>query len=174
MIQRFLSLLAIVSVYFRRLWTLATRWPFDPEARRFLIGLLVAFAPAVVIGFLGAVIPFIACTKIKSFFRYDDALDVFGVHGVGGTVGVVLTGVFATTAANPNLANNLGAYVGHSLWLQQLKALGLTLGLAVGGTLAIALALKFSLGLRPTVEAEQEGLDLSEHGEEGYIFEAKG
>ncbi len=134
----------------------------------------VSTTAAVVIGFLGAVIPFIACTKIKSFFRYDDALDVFGVHGVGGTVGVVLTGVFATTAANPNLANNLGAYVGHSLWLQQLKALGLTLGLAVGGTLAIALALKFSLGLRPTVEAEQEGLDLSEHGEEGYIFEAKG
>ena len=51
---------------------------------------------------------------------------------------------------------------------------GSHLGLAVGGTLAIALAVKFSLGLRPTVEAEQEGLDLSEHGEEGYIFEAKG
>jgi Amt family ammonium transporter len=129
---------------------------------------------AVLIGFLGGVIPFIACTKIKSLFRYDDALDVFGVHGVGGTIGVLLTGIFATNTVNPNLSNNLGAFVGHTLWTQQLKAMGLTAALALGGTFVIALTLKAVVGLRPTVEAEQEGLDLNDHGEEGYIYEAKG
>jgi Amt family ammonium transporter len=129
---------------------------------------------AVLIGFLGGVIPFIACTKIKSLFRYDDALDVFGVHGVGGTIGVLLTGIFATGAVNPNLSNNLGAFVGRTLWTQQLKAMGLTAALALGGTFVIALTLKAVVGLRPTVEAEQEGLDLNDHGEEGYIYEAKG
>jgi Amt family ammonium transporter len=128
---------------------------------------------AIWIGILGAAVPFLFCTRIKAALGYDDALDVFGVHGVGGTVGVILTGIFATHAANPNLASHVGSLVGHTLWLEQLKAVGATLLLTVVGTGLIAWLLKITVGLRPTVEAEQEGLDLAEHGEEGYIYEPK-
>jgi Amt family ammonium transporter len=128
---------------------------------------------AIWIGILGAVVPFLFCTRLKSIFGYDDALDVFGVHGVGGTIGILLTGVLATPAVNPNLSAHLSAYVGHSLWLEQLKGIALTVAMAVVGTGLIALLLQVTVGLRPTVEAEQEGLDLSDHGEEGYIYEPK-
>lgn len=128
---------------------------------------------AVIAGVLGGAIPFLACTKIKSRFGYDDALDVFGVHGVGGTVGLVITGVCATTSANPNLSANLAGLVGHSLWIEQLKGILLTGLLAVGGTAVIAWLVSRVASLRPSIEAEHEGLDLSEHGEEGYIFEPK-
>ncbi len=128
---------------------------------------------AILVGVLGAAIPFLFCTKIKAVLGYDDALDVFGVHGVGGTIGVILAGVFATPSANPNLLVNLGRFVGHGLWFEQLKGVGVTLVLAVAGTALIAGLLKITHGLRPSVEAEQEGLDLSEHGEEGYIYEPK-
>ena len=117
--------------------------------------------------------PFFACTKLKPFLGYDDALDTFGVHAVGGTLGAFLTGVFATGAANANLNTNLKDLLGKSLWQEQLKAIGLTVALSVVATVVIALVLKATMGLRPTVETEQEGLDLSEHGEEGYIFEPK-
>ncbi len=128
---------------------------------------------AMVAGVLGGLIPFVACTKIKALLGYDDALDVFGVHGVGGLVGLVITGVFASATANPNLTTNLAALVGKSLWVEQLKGIGITLALAVGGTAIMALAVKGVMGLRPTIEAEIEGLDISEHGEEGYIYDAK-
>ena len=128
---------------------------------------------AIWIGFLGAAIPFLFCTRIKAALGYDDALDVFGVHGVGGTIGILMTGIFATHAVNPNLASRLNDYVGHKLWLEQVKGIGLTLVLTFGGTFLIAWLLKITLGVRPTVEAEQEGLDLSDHGEEGYIYEPK-
>jgi ammonium transporter, Amt family len=128
---------------------------------------------AVWVGVLGGAVPFLACTKIKSVFGYDDSLDVFGVHGVGGTLGVLLTGLLASPAVNPNLANNLNGWLGRPLCIEQLKAAGITAALAVTGTAAVALLVKFAIGLRPTVEAEQEGLDLSEHGEEGYIYEPK-
>lgn len=128
---------------------------------------------AMVAGVLGGLIPFVACTKIKAALKYDDALDVFGVHGVGGLVGLVITGVFASTAANPNLSTNLAALVGKSLWLEQLKGIGITLLITIGGTALVAYVVKAVIGLRPTIEAEVEGLDLSEHGEEGYIYDAK-
>ena len=128
---------------------------------------------SVLIGVLGGAVPFLACTKLKGFFRYDDALDVFGVHGVGGTVGVLLTGIFAAPAVNPNLAANLSGLVGHTLWREQLQAMGVAALLSVGGTAVIGWFVQLTVGLRPTIEAEQEGLDLSDHGEEGYIFEAK-
>jgi len=86
---------------------------------------------------------------------------------------VVLTGLFATPAANPNLSARLSAFVGHTLWIEQIKAIGVAIVVAAGGTVVIACLLKFTIGLRPTIEAEQEGLDLSEHGEEGYIYEPK-
>jgi Amt family ammonium transporter len=127
---------------------------------------------AIWVGLAGGAVPFFACTKLKSWLRYDDALDVFGVHGVGGTVGMVLTGVFADAAVNGNLLNNLKDSVGHTLWLAQLKAMGVTLVLAVGGTWFIAWAIRATLGLRPTIEAEQEGLDQTDHGEHGYIHDA--
>jgi Amt family ammonium transporter len=127
---------------------------------------------AIWVGLAGGAVPFFACTKLKSWLRYDDALDVFGVHGVGGTVGMVLTGVFADAAVNGNLLNNLKDSVGQTLWLAQLKAMGVTLVLAVGGTWFIAWAIRATLGLRPTIEAEQEGLDQTDHGEHGYIHDA--
>ena len=122
---------------------------------------------------IAGAIPFFACTKLKPMFGYDDALDTFGVHAVGGTIGALLTGIFATSAANGNLNTNLKDIVGKTLWLEQLKAIGLTLVLAVVATVIIAFLVKALIGLRPTTEGEQEGLDLTDHGEEGYIYEAK-
>src|SRR4029079_8911791 len=89
---------------------------------------------AVLIGIAAGIIPWFFCYKVKSWFGYDDALDTFGVHAVGGTLGAFLTGILATSKANPNLDTNLKDIVGHTLWLEQLKAIGLTLCLAVVGT----------------------------------------
>jgi len=127
---------------------------------------------AVWVGLAGGALPFFACTKLKSWLGYDDALDVFGVHGVGGTVGIVLTGVFADATINTNLTTNLGASLGRTLCLEQLKAMGITVAFAGGATLLIALGLRATIGLRPTIEAEQEGLDITDHGEHGYIYDA--
>jgi ammonium transporter, Amt family len=123
---------------------------------------------AVIIGLLAGVVPFLACTKLKAIFKYDDALDTFGVHGVGGTLGALCTGFFASPEANPNLNANLAGIVGKTLWIEQLKAMGLTLALSVGATAVIAFALKAALGLRPSVEGEEQGLDDTDHGEAGY------
>lgn len=128
---------------------------------------------AIVTGVLGGAVPFYACTKIKGLLGYDDALDVFGVHGVGGTVGLVLTGIYATTAANPNLSTYLSALVGHTVWQEQLKGIGLTFSLAVVGTSIVAVTVRSLIGLRRPLESEHEGLDLSEHGEEGYIYDVQ-
>lgn len=127
---------------------------------------------AVALGLIGGAFPFVACTKIKTYFGYDDALDVFGVHGVAGTIGMLFTGFFASAKANPNLSVNLGTVVGHTLWSEQLKGMAVTAALALLGTLVIALAVKYTLGLRPTPEAEMEGLDQAEHGEHGYIYDS--
>lgn len=128
---------------------------------------------AMVAGVLGGTLSFFACTKVKGWLGYDDALDVFGVHGVGGTIGLVITGVFASTSANPNLATHLGGLVGRGLWVEQVKGIAVTLLLVTVGTAFIALLVRRVVGLRPTIEAETEGLDLSDHGEEGYIFDIK-
>src|SRR5688500_7804440 len=123
---------------------------------------------AVIIGVLAGVVPFIFCVKLKSIFGYDDALDTFVIHAVGGTLGAVLTGVLATPTVNGAIEPLMkGLLVG------QFKAIGITIVLSVVATAAIAAIVKGVAGLRPTVEAEQEGLDLSDHGEEGYIYEAK-
>jgi ammonium transporter, Amt family len=127
---------------------------------------------AVVIGIVAGLVPFFACWKLKAWFGYDDALDTFGVHAVGGTLGALLTGVLARNSANSNLATNLKDYVTDTslqpLVFEQLKAIGLTLALAIGGTLIIAMIVKAVLGLRVSPEVEVSGLDLAEHGEEGY------
>ncbi len=123
---------------------------------------------AVIMGVLGGIVPFIFCMKLKAVFGYDDALDTFGIHAVGGTLGAILTGVFATPAMNPAIESVMKGL----LW-EQTKAALLTVVISVVATAAIALFVKATIGLRPTVEAEQEGLDLADHGEEGYIYEAK-
>ena len=125
------------------------------------------------VGLLAGAVPFFAVTKMKPMFGYDDALDTFGVHAVGGTLGALITGFFATASVNGNLNTNLKDIVGKSLWIEQVKAIALTLALAVIGTIIIGFIVKAVVGLRPSVEAEQEGLDLSDHGEEGYIYESK-
>jgi Amt family ammonium transporter len=109
---------------------------------------------------------------VKKWFGYDDALDTFGVHAIGGTLGALLTGMLARNSVNANLANNLKDYVKDSVFQplvwEQLKAIGLTLVLAITGTAVIAYMVKLTIGLRPSEEVETLGLDLAEHEEEGY------
>ena len=120
-------------------------------------------------------------------FGYDDALDTFGVHAIGGTLGALLTGILADPAVNSNTQNNLAdsggkilasnaatqngladAITGHSAWMHQCFAIGITLLLAIVGTLIITFIVKAVIGLRPTPEEETAGLDLTDHQEEGY------
>ncbi|WP_404420196.1 ammonium transporter [Nibricoccus sp. IMCC34717] len=132
---------------------------------------------AVIIGILAAVVPYLAVTKLKNMFGYDDALDTFGVHAVGGTLGALVTGFLATSEVNSNLVSDAyaaksglkAAVEGGSLWLEQLKAIGLTLVLSVVATFIIAKIISAVIGLRPSPEVERQGLDINEHGEEGYV-----
>ena len=128
----------------------------------------VTASGAVIIGVLAGIVPYLACTKLKGMFGYDDALDTFGVHGVGGTLGALVTGFLATPDANANLNTNLSGIVGKTLWLEQLKAMGVTVSLAVVATTLLAFAIKATIGLRPDPENEEEGLDQVDHGEAGY------
>lgn len=123
---------------------------------------------AVIIGVLAGIVPFLACAYLKPLLKYDDALDTFGVHAVGGTLGALLTGFLATADVNSNLTTNLKDIVGKTLWLEQLKAMGITIVLSVVATAVIAYIIKAIIGLRPTEEGETIGLDLTDHGEEGY------
>jgi Amt family ammonium transporter len=133
---------------------------------------------AMIIGLAAGVVPFLAVTYLKAKLGYDDALDTFGVHAVGGTMGALLTGFLATDAVNSNLVseayalkNGLKAAIeGGTLWIVQLQAIALTLALAIIGTLIVTLIVKFTIGLRPTAEEEAAGLDISDHGEEGYLL----
>jgi Amt family ammonium transporter len=143
---------------------------------------------AVMIGAAAGLVPFCAVWKLKSLLGYDDALDTFGVHAIGGTMGALLTGFFATSTVNGNLSfiadaasanpatkNGLASLVaGHRLWVEQLKAMGVTLMLAIIGTIVIAFVVKVVVGLRPPMDVEHVGLDISEHGEEGYNSEGGG
>lgn len=133
---------------------------------------------AVIIGVLAGIVPFLAVTYLKPLLGYDDALDTFGVHAVGGTMGAFLTGILATPTVNANLVsdayaakNGLKAAIEHgTLWIAQLQAIGLTLVLAIVGTVIIGTIIKFAIGLRYTAEVESGGLDIADHGEEGYIY----
>jgi Amt family ammonium transporter len=127
---------------------------------------------AVLIGIAAGLVPLFAIVKLKAWLGYDDALDTFGVHAVGGTLGALLTGVLARNSANANLAANLKDKVTDAMFQplvwEQLKAIGLTLLLAVVATTIIAYVVKALIGLRASEEVETIGLDLAEHGEEGY------
>lgn len=137
---------------------------------------------ALIIGLLAGSVPYIFCTMVKRMFGYDDALDTFGVHAVGGTLGALVTGFLATDKANGNLAfiadaaaanpatkNGLAKLVADGgVWIEQLKAMGITIVMAIVGTLIIATLVKVVIGLRVSAEVEDQGLDLAEHGEAGY------
>ena len=131
---------------------------------------------AMIIGVLAAVIPYFAVVFLKGKLGYDDALDTFGIHGVGGTLGAIITGVLATDKVNANLIsetyavpNGLAKLVTEGGLLgAQIKAAILTIILSVVATFVITLIVKVVVGLRPSPEDESTGLDLSDHGEAGY------
>ncbi len=129
---------------------------------------------AILMGLIVGVVCYMACTVVKSKFGYDDSLDAFGVHGVGGTLGAVLTGIFATRATGATLAIDkgvpLGLLEGGSLLTSQIVAALITWGLAIVATFIILKVLDATMGLRVSPAEEIQGLDLSQHGEEGYIF----
>lgn len=116
--------------------------------------------------------------KVKAKFGYDDSLDAFGVHGAGGTLGAILTGVFAVAAVNPIFKDTQGNPLpsgllegnAHQL-LNQLVGVGTSWVLAIVGTLIILKIVDLTIGLRVSEEEERQGLDLSQHGEEGYYWE---
>jgi ammonium transporter, Amt family len=120
---------------------------------------------AVIIGVLAAVVPYFTVSALKPALKYDDALDTFGIHATGGTLGALLTGILATKVVNANLKDELLS----SLFFSQVKAVLLTIVLATVSTFVIGSILKLVMGLRVAPEVESNGLDLSEHGEEGYI-----
>src|SRR4051812_47385794 len=126
---------------------------------------------SIIIGIAAGLIPFFAVMKLKAWLGYDDALDTFGVHAIGGTLGALMTGFLATADVNSNLNTNLKDIVGKSLWIEQIKAIGITLALAVVGTIVIAYIVKAVIGLRTSEEVETVGLDESDLGESGYHYD---
>lgn len=130
--------------------------------------------PALIMGLAAGIVCYIACTTVKSKFGYDDSLDAFGVHGVGGTLGAILTGVFATKAvydgSGAGKFPDLGLLDGGNLLTAQVAAAAITWVFAAVATFVILKILDLTMGLRVTQQEEIQGLDYSQHGEEGYIF----
>ncbi|MBA3975916.1 MAG: ammonia channel protein [Candidatus Solibacter sp.] len=134
---------------------------------------------ALIMGFLGGAVCYFMVVKVKHKFGYDDSLDAFGVHGAGGTLGAILTGVFATNSVNSALKDASGNPAALGLIdgnggqiLNQLIGAAIAWGLAIVGTLIILKVCDMALGLRVSADEETDGLDLSQHGEEGYNLEA--
>jgi Amt family ammonium transporter len=127
------------------------------------------------IGLIAGVFCFWMVVKVKNIFGYDDALDAFGVHGAGGTIGAVLTGLFANSVINPIFGKGkaTGFLEGNHMQLvHQIVGVMIAWGLSITGTLIILFIVDKLIGLRVSEDAEREGLDLSQHGEEGYDWEA--
>jgi Amt family ammonium transporter len=131
--------------------------------------------PAIVIGLAAGVVCYFMVAKVKQIFGYDDALDAFGVHGAGGTLGAVLTGVFASSAINPIFKDAAGNVLpsgliegnAHQL-LNQLGGVAIAWGISIVGTLILLFVVDKTIGLRVAAFEEIQGLDISQHGEEGY------
>lgn len=129
---------------------------------------------ALVIGLVAGALCFVSTSYLKRALGYDDALDAFGVHGVGGTWGAIATGLFFSPNANPNVPalneNLYRAIVDGSFPLvgNQIKAVLLTIAFSAVVSAVALLVIKFTIGLRPSDEEESQGLDLTQHGEEGY------
>jgi Amt family ammonium transporter len=135
----------------------------------------VAPMPALVIGLIAGAFCYWMVTRIKAIFGYDDALDAFGVHGAGGTIGALLTGVFASQVVNPIFGPGkaVGGSDGH--WGQvgnQLVGVLIAWGFALVGTLVLLKVVDLITGLRVTEDQEIEGLDITQHGEEAYNLES--
>ena len=131
--------------------------------------------PALVIGVCAGAFCYWMVTKVKAIFKYDDALDAFGVHGAGGTIGALLTGVFAQQAINPifGAGKAVGGLDGH--WAQvgnQLVGVLIAWGFALVGTIVLLKIVDMITGLRVSAQDEEAGLDITQHGEEAYNLEA--
>ena len=131
--------------------------------------------PAILMGLMAGILCYIACSKLKLGLGYDDALDAFGVHGIGGILGAVLTGVFATRACWDVTEN--GGKIGliesggdPSLLIGQIVAVLITIVFAGAGSFVLLKIIDLLFGIRVRLESEQRGLDVSEHGEEGYML----
>jgi ammonium transporter, Amt family len=134
---------------------------------------------AILIGLIAGVFCYFMVAKVKAKLGYDDSLDAFGVHGAGGTLGAILTGVFASRAINPILKDAQGNALGLGLvdgnWRQlayQLIGVLIAWVLAAVGTIILLKAIDLTIGLRVSSDDEVDGLDLTQHGEEGYYWEA--
>ena len=135
--------------------------------------------PALLIGFVAGVMCYFMVTAVKRKFGYDDTLDAFGVHGAGGTLGALLTGVFATAAVNDGLKDAAGKVLPLGMVdgqagqvLNQLAGVAIAWLLGIVGTLVILKICDLVIGVRVKKDQEIEGLDLSMHGEEGYNLES--
>ena len=135
----------------------------------------VTIPAAFCIGLVAGVVCYTAVTKLKARFGYDDSLDVFGVHGVGSMVGMLMLGFLASAEVNPAIANTFqsaGKVIsltgGVDQFMNQLKAVLFTAALAGGATYLILKVLDAVIGLRVDQEDESVGLDLSQHGERAY------
>jgi Amt family ammonium transporter len=134
--------------------------------------------PALIIGLIAGGFCYFMVAKVKAFFGYDDSLDAFGVHGAGGTLGAILTGVFASRYVNPMFKDAQGNLTasgwldgnGHQV-LNQAMGVLIAWVLAAAGTLVLLKIVDLTVGLRVSDEDEVRGLDLSQHGEEGYALE---
>jgi ammonium transporter, Amt family len=129
---------------------------------------------ALVIGFIAGIACYLMVTKVKSVFGYDDALDAFGVHGAGGTIGAILTGIFAQQTINPifGAGKPVGGLDGH--WGQignQLVGIAIAWAFAIVGSIVLLKVTDLITGIRVTEEQEIEGLDITQHGEEAYNLE---
>jgi Amt family ammonium transporter len=130
--------------------------------------------PAILIGLAAGVVCYLMVAKVKQLFGYDDALDAFGVHGIGGTLGAIMTGIFATKEVNDlRMGKPMGLVDGDAgQVMNQLIAVAISWGLAIVGTLVILKICDLVFGVRVNAQDETQGLDLSMHGEEGYNLES--
>jgi len=133
---------------------------------------------ALVIGLIAGVFCYFMVAKVKARFGYDDTLDAFGVHGAGGTIGALLTGLFASSAVNPMFKDAKGNTIASGLlegnahqMFNQLVGVAIAWVLAAVGTIVILKLVDITIGLRVSEEHEIQGLDLTQHGEEGYYYE---
>jgi Amt family ammonium transporter len=137
----------------------------------------VSPSQSIIIGCLAGIIPYFFVTFLKHWLKYDDALDTFGIHGIGGTLGAILTGYYANPTINANLFGSAAVkngmkdiIISNSLILVQLKAVMVTIILSIIGSMIIGFFIKFFIGLRHDNDEESDGLDIHDHGEEGYTM----
>ena len=133
---------------------------------------------ALAIGLIAGIFCYFMVARVKARFGYDDTLDAFGVHGAGGTIGALLTGLFASSSVNPMFKDAKGNTIASGLlegnahqMLNQVMGVIIAWALAAAGTIVILKLVDITIGLRVSEEHEIQGLDLTQHGEEGYYYE---